>query len=131
MPHAARGTWHAGMDQERARSWSGAPCSRWSPPVRLRPSDLCYRCAARLGHARVAETLLDSGAQIDKQDAYGQTALMHAATSGYGEMVRLLVARGADRRLRDSNCSSALDLAEALGHTAVAELLELPADSAR
>jgi uncharacterized protein len=59
----------------------------------------------------VAKLLLDHGARIDAADNRGRTALMIAAEAGHLEMVDLLIARGANRSLRDASGKSALDLA--------------------
>ena len=45
----------------------------------------------------VVALLLDAGAPIDAVDDRGRTALMMAAELGRGEVVDLLLARGADR----------------------------------
>ena len=53
--------------------------------------------AARTGKVAAARVLLDHGAAIDaREEWHGQTALMWAAAQRHPEMVRELVARGAD-----------------------------------
>ena len=54
--------------------------------------------------------LLDKGAALDAQDDRGRTALMTAAELGHGEVVDLLVRRGARTDMRDKAGKSAADL---------------------
>jgi ankyrin repeat protein len=54
--------------------------------------------------------LLDAGAAIDDRDDRGRTALMIAAEGGHGEIVNLLLARGADSALKDKAGKRAADL---------------------
>src|SRR6266404_1964343 len=59
---------------------------------------------------KVVSYLLDAGAHIDDRDARGRTALMIAAEGGRAEIAKLLLARGADRSLKDKAGKSAADL---------------------
>jgi ankyrin repeat protein len=54
----------------------------------------------------------------------GFTALMTAAAEGQLEVVRLLLERGADPTLVDTDGDTALSFARQNGHTMVAQLLE-------
>ncbi|OYU37615.1 MAG: hypothetical protein CFE33_20040 [Pseudorhodobacter sp. PARRP1] len=69
--------------------------------------------------------LLDAGAQINAASGQGLTALHVAAALGLLDVVRLLLARGADARLRDEGFagSTALDYAVQARQAAVAEVL--------
>lgn len=58
-----------------------------------------------------AEALLDGGADIDRPDPSGTTALMMAAGYGNDAMVKLLLARGADLDLTSHKGQTALDFA--------------------
>lgn len=59
--------------------------------------------AARSGSVETATRLIENGAEIDaKESAHGQTALMVAAGLDRAELVRLLLARGADPGLASS-----------------------------
>lgn len=78
--------------------------------------------AARLGHARVVELLLDRGARIEATDDLGQTSLGEAAEYGHVDVVRLLLDRGADIS-SGSTHESPLGEAALNGHGAVVELL--------
>ena len=70
--------------------------------------------------------VLDAGAAINEASRQGLTALHVAAALGLGEVVRLLLARGADATLRDEGFagSTPLDYAVQAGHPAVADLLQ-------
>jgi ankyrin repeat protein len=59
---------------------------------------------------KVITLLLDRGAHIDDQDNRGRTALMIAAELNHAVAVDLLLARGADKSLRDKQGKSAADL---------------------
>ena len=50
--------------------------------------------------------LLDAGADIDKQNKYGYTALTLAALYNYHEIVELLLDYGADEFILDNNDKS-------------------------
>lgn len=66
------------------------------------------------GVADVADAmslLIESGARLDARDNRGRTALMIAAELGHTGAAELLIARGADRYLRDKNGKTAGDLA--------------------
>ena len=57
--------------------------------------------AARTGNAAAARVLLDNGAQVDAKETWqGQTALMWAVAQKHPEMVKELIARGADVNVR-------------------------------
>jgi ankyrin repeat protein len=77
--------------------------------------------AARNGRARVVELLLDKDSAIDPKK--GTSALVAAAGSGQLEVVRLLLARGADINRKDSMGTTALQSAAAGGHLDVVVLL--------
>ena len=80
--------------------------------------------AAREGHAALVELLLRHGAQIESRRAHFlYTPLMDAAHNGHVEVVALVLRNGADPTPRSSEKSSALALARAAGHIAIAEML--------
>jgi ankyrin repeat protein len=59
----------------------------------------------------IVKTLLDKGADLNRQDGKGKSALMMAVAKKDADIVRLLLAHGADVSLRDNDGKSALDLA--------------------
>lgn len=58
--------------------------------------------AVRRGDAAAVATLLDKGAEVNAKFRYGATALFKAAERGNLEIVKLLLARGADATVRDT-----------------------------
>jgi ankyrin repeat protein len=52
--------------------------------------------AARDGKADICKVLLDSGAQVDPVDIFGNTPLWRAAMTKKREVAQLLIARGAN-----------------------------------
>lgn len=65
-----------------------------SPLVDPSPERLVL--GARYGQTGAVTYLLDGGMDVDARDAYGNTALIAAASDGRKQMVSLLLARGAD-----------------------------------
>jgi ankyrin repeat protein len=64
--------------------------------------------AAKQGDARIVQTLLDAGANVNARNSNAETALHLAAERGHCDVVRLLVARGADLALVDNGNQTAL-----------------------
>lgn len=81
-----------------------APVNRsgWTP--------LHYACTN--GHLDVALFLLDKGAVVDALSPNETTPLMMAIRAGNIQLVRLLLERGADIRIRNQQGYSAIDVAE-------------------
>jgi ankyrin repeat protein len=77
---------------------------------------------AASGQREVAELLVERGAEIN-EGAGGNTALHAAAYFGRLEMAEWLLERGADPAATDYEGKTPLQVAEANGHTRVAELL--------
>ena len=73
---------------------------------------------------KVAALLLDRGATIDAPSPNGTTALMMAAGYGAIDGADLLLARGADRRLRNDRGLTAADFARRAGRDRLAQRLE-------
>ena len=81
------------------------------------------------GHLEVVRLLCEAGADKDKADNDGSTALMSASVRGHLEVVRLLCEAGVDKegsRLLRGSRTTALQLASASGHQDVADLLLEP-----
>lgn len=82
------------------------------------------------GCVRVASPLLDAGADVNRRDRNGNTALIVAALTGHDRLVDLLLANGADPNLRneltDSGCAggyAALHYAARNGRTTIVAAL--------
>lgn len=58
--------------------------------------DTALMFASRVGDLASAKLLVDAGANVNDADAWGVSATTLAAFSGYGELVRFLLERGAD-----------------------------------
>ena len=86
--------------------------------------------AAKENHMQVATKLIELGVDVNEQQpATGQlsaklSALHVAAQKGNLEMVDLLLAKGADRNLRDKHNNTALMLAEKKKHAEIIERLK-------
>ena len=80
--------------------------------------------AARKGDLISVKSLLEKGAALETQTAYGQTPLYVAAMSGHEEVVRFLLEKGAKTDVRDTFYkSSVLGFVISRKHYAVAKLL--------
>jgi len=67
--------------------------------------------SARRGTMRIAEALLDAGADIEARDKNGETPLRRAVNCGQERMVCLLLDRGANPRSTDKNGRPLMDAA--------------------
>lgn len=86
--------------------------------------------AANKGQLRVAQFLLEHGANLNSRLPNGDTPLILAATSGHKAMVELLLKHGAEPDTRGWKGYTALHAAASRGFKAVAEvLLEHKADA--
>ena len=56
----------------------------------------------RKGDLAATTALLDQGADVNAKFRYGTTALFKAAERGHVEIVKLLLARGADATVKDT-----------------------------
>ena len=68
--------------------------------------------------------LLEHGADVNARQEGGWTALHAASQNGDVEMARVLIAGGADVKMRADNQQNAWDLALGKGHQAVVDLLD-------
>jgi len=80
---------------------------------------------AHYGYFSIAEMLLENGATTDDvANDTGWSALIAASLNGHRDIVRLLLAHGADQNIRDNSGKTALMWAEEQGHRRVARTLE-------
>lgn len=81
--------------------------------------------AVREGHFDIVKLLLESGAVIDAQDAFGNTPLIEAVMSFKGDpqIIEILLAYGADKNIKNKEGVSPLILAETIGDQAIFKLL--------
>ncbi len=80
--------------------------------------------AASGPNVEVVRFLLEQGAEIDAIAPNGASPLMMAARYGAEASVRLLIARGADKRVRNSLNQSAVDYARIAGREFLVPLLQ-------
>ncbi len=86
------------------------------------------RTAAERGHWDVVGRLVRAGTELDHVNDLGWTALHEAVILGdesapYQEIVRVLLAAGADPSIADSDGVTALEHAESKGQGAVSRVL--------
>ena len=72
---------------------------------------------------RLAEALLRLGEDVNAEDQFGSTALMLAARRGKMDLVKLLLAKGANHRIKNCHGETASSLARFGGYSAVAAVL--------
>ena len=85
--------------------------------------DPVWEHAVTSGDVAAVAHLLRSGAHLDAQDRYGQTALMLAAHHGHADVVATLIDAGAHLDVTAKFGLSALMLAVVAGHGECARLL--------
>ncbi|KAM0329507.1 hypothetical protein ACHAQA_004816 [Verticillium albo-atrum] len=79
--------------------------------------------AARNGHEAVARALLHVGADVRREEAFGETPLHEAARNGHEALVKLFIDTGAVVDVGNRDSSTALHVAARRGHIAVVEVL--------
>lgn len=75
------------------------------------------------GSVEACRALLDSGADVNASNVFGNTALMLAASSGCTDVVRFLISRGANVNATNHRGRTALYMAQREGHRDVVALL--------
>lgn len=86
---------------------------------------------ARRGSTKTAVALIEAGAEINAQDQYGFTALHEAVLGNCADLVKELLARGADAAIKltkgykpYTNQETALDIASDKGFAEIVQILE-------
>ena len=80
---------------------------------------LHYACAR--GHLDVAQFLIANGATVDSLSLGNTTPLMMAVQSGNELLVKLLLDKGADLQIRNSNGLTAIDIADIYDKPSISE----------
>lgn len=99
---------------------------QWVATNRITPltKNEALAVAVQRKHGEIAAMLLRNGASANAANDQGQSLLMRAAHVGSPEMVRMLLAAGADRNAKDSDNLTALDWARKAGCAGCQELLQ-------
>ncbi|KIX01149.1 uncharacterized protein Z518_08874 [Rhinocladiella mackenziei CBS 650.93] len=79
--------------------------------------------ASEYGHAKVVQTLLERGADVNAQGGEHGNALQAASEGGHEKVVQMLLERGADVNAQGGQYSNALQAASAGGHEKVVQML--------
>jgi ankyrin repeat protein len=92
---------HGADVQARSKTWSqvmAVPPHGYLPYNKDIPagSETALMFAARVGDLESAKLLVAAGANVNDADAWGVSAIALAAHSGFGDLVELLLDRGAD-----------------------------------
>lgn len=92
--------------------------NKWTPLIRL-------ACLANNGNPRVGSALVDCNADVNHQDKYGQTALMHCAFHrNHIDLAKLLLSSGANPDIRNNKDHTAFDIAKSLENVNFCSLIE-------
>lgn len=75
------------------------------------------------GQTEITEILIHSGADINAQDAAGNTALMGVCFKGHPEIADLLIKKGADIDVQNHNGATALIYAVTFNQQKIVEML--------
>jgi ankyrin repeat protein len=75
-------------------------------------------------NVRTAQTLLDLGADPAKQDKNGKSALMYAASRGYNDLLRNMIAKKPNLNLQDRTGYTAAHHAATMGNKAGFDMLK-------
>ncbi|MBM3150713.1 MAG: ankyrin repeat domain-containing protein [Chloroflexi bacterium] len=100
---------------------AGAPVNEASRnPLKVAP----LHSAVAGGHTRLAELLLENGADPLLRQSGGFMPLHAAAQNGQEDMIRLLLLNGADLQAQCDDGRTALDMAQEAGHETAVRLLK-------
>lgn len=94
-----------------------------NPEATFNDNHSALHTAAVYGNAEAAQLLLDNGANVNDGNFISGTPLMAAANSGHINVVKVLLARGADVCIA-ADGGRAIDGARRSGHKEIVELLQ-------
>ena len=80
--------------------------------------------ASRFGHVDVVVFLLNSGANINFQNSQGDTALHHAVYENKYDIVKLLIAKGADIRKTNKNSETPYQIASRKNYRSIKNYMD-------
>ena len=92
-------------------------------PKAIKKSVYGFLPSARRRNPKKLRQLLDDGANIERRNQMGETALMQASMCGRLQCVQLLLDRGAKINAIDKNGNSAISYASMYGHIDILKLL--------
>ena len=99
---------------------------QYSEPEKVAETDLLvldnYFYAIQNGDVKETERLLDLGVPVDEK-RLGTAALYTASLNGYTDIVKLLIARGADVEIETDEKDRPLGVASRMGHIEIVKLL--------
>ncbi len=78
------------------------------------------------GHGKVADLLLERGADINARSTNGSSVIMMAVYEGHEDLVRRLIAKGADLGIRNDRGDGALEWAFRYKRLSIARLVSSP-----
>jgi len=99
----------ANSEQVREQLAAGVPVDEPDPVFQILP----LHWAALVGETAIARQLLDAGAPLDRGDSEGNVPLIAASFAGRGELIELLLERGADPNLPNREGQSPVTATEA------------------
>ena len=107
------------LEAARQGRWAEVATTLKSTPAAANPRDMrgdhLLVLAAGAGQIEIVRILLQRGADIDRIDSSGFSALGAASFAGQRSVVRLLLRQGADPAVRNAGGQTALHLAAATG----------------
>lgn len=79
--------------------------------------------AAYNGNLDIAKLLIEHGADVNMQNKYGETSMIHAAFEGRDDMIELLLEHGADYSVKNDRGFDAMRAAQNKGFYRIVEIL--------
>ncbi len=91
--------------------------------VRVKGKSIPLELAISSGNISLVETILQKGGEVNHVDETGATPLMYASSRKLDEIVKLLLAKGANPSLKDKNGLTAADWARKYNYTSTYNLI--------